>query len=140
MINNYREEKFMDQDNHTVHLVEDSRASAKEIYALLSDFHAHMEWGGKQQWSMFRLISLDAPAGSARVGAEFTSHGKIPWSSHQFEDHSVITEAKENSVLAFTTYSEVRLSSSKFNGLNSNTVTSSPPRKMAPTWNTPSIR
>jgi hypothetical protein len=77
------------------------------VYSLLSDLQSHLVWGGQHQRSFFRLLSLDAPPGSARRGTEFSSRGSIPGSKRQFVDHSKVTEATENSVFAFTTNATV---------------------------------
>jgi hypothetical protein len=47
-----------------------SDGSAEAIYDLLSDLTTHLSWAGAQQSETTRLLTLDAPAGRARVGTE----------------------------------------------------------------------
>jgi Polyketide cyclase / dehydrase and lipid transport len=97
----------MDTEKRSVQFTSTCRASAEVVYALLCDLPSHLVWAGEQQRGFFRLLSLDAPPGVARQGTEFTSRGTIPGSGRQFVDRSVVTQATENSVFAFTTKATV---------------------------------
>jgi hypothetical protein len=89
-----------------VRLVERSGAPAEVVYDLLADLQTHLEWGGRRQkGKTFRLTSIEAPAGPASVGAEFSSTGADP--SGAFTDSSVVTEATRPGAFEFVT--EARL-------------------------------
>ena len=77
------------------------------VYDLLADLATHLTWGGAQQSSDFRLLSLDAPAGPATVGTTFTSTGTIPMSSRRFEDRSKVTVAERPYRFEFVTNATV---------------------------------
>ena len=68
-----------------------SRASAETVYAVLADLSTHTVWAGERQGKRTRLLTIDAPAGPAVVGTEFSSTGSDPMGS--FSDRSVVTEA-----------------------------------------------
>ena len=93
-----------------VHLEEASTAPAEAVYDLLADIRSHLEWAGNRQPKKnFRLVSIDAPEGSASVGTEFRSTGADP--GGRFADSSVVTEASRPNLLEFVT--EARLSTKK---------------------------
>ena len=81
-----------------------SAAPAEAVYDLLVDLPSHLEWAGARQLETTRLLSMDAPAGSATVGTEFVTtgtDGKVA----KFSDRSVVTEAARPEVFEFVTES-----------------------------------
>ncbi|HET9410275.1 MAG TPA: hypothetical protein VFO75_00190 [Candidatus Dormibacteraeota bacterium] len=66
-------------------------------------FGTHLTWGGTQQTSDFRLLSLEAPAGPAAVGTSFTSTGTMPMSSRRWEDRSKVTVAERPNTFEYVT-------------------------------------
>jgi hypothetical protein len=86
-----------------------STASPEAVYGLLADLHSHTTWGGTQQSKTYRLLSIEAPAGPATVGTEFSTVGADPMG--EFQDRSVVTEATPSSVFEFVT--EARFTTKK---------------------------
>jgi hypothetical protein len=80
------------------------------VYDLVADLRTHLSWGGEQQSSVFRLLSLDAPAGPATVDTSFTSIGAIPMSSGKFSDRSTVTVAERPLTFEFVTRATVHRS------------------------------
>jgi len=81
-----------------------SEATAEAVYDLLADLRTHLQWAGAKQLETTRLLTMEAPAGPARVGTEFVtsgSDGKVA----RFEDRSVVTEASRPAVFEFVTES-----------------------------------
>jgi hypothetical protein len=74
------------------------------VYDLLADLRTHIVWGGEQQRSDFRLLSLEAPVGPAGVGTVFTSTGAIPMSLRKWEDRSIVTVAERPHIFQFDTH------------------------------------
>lgn len=94
----------------TVRLEESSQAPAEAVYDLLADISSHLEWAGRRQpRKSYRLLSVDAPQGTATVGTEFVSTGADGMGS--FADSSVVTEATRPSLFEFVT--EAKLSTKK---------------------------
>jgi hypothetical protein len=87
----------------TMRLNRRSSAPPDMVYDLLADLRTHLSWGGERQSSVFRLLSLEAPAGPATVGTSFTSTGAIPMSSATFEDRSTVTVADGARTFEFVT-------------------------------------
>jgi hypothetical protein len=77
------------------------------VYDLLADLRSHLQWGGTQQSGDFRLLSLDAPDGPAKVGTVFSSTGAIPMSGKHWEDCSTVTVAARPSTFEFVTEAQV---------------------------------
>jgi polyketide cyclase/dehydrase/lipid transport protein len=78
------------------------RAPAEAVYELLANLESHLEWAGRRQSETTRLLTLDAPAGPAVVGTEFSttgSDGKVA----RWSDRSVVTEATGPEVFEFVT-------------------------------------
>jgi hypothetical protein len=80
------------------------------VYDLVADLRTHLIWGGEQQSGVFRLLSLDAPAGPATTGTSFTSTGSIPMASVTFEDRSQVTVAERPHTFEFVTHARVHRS------------------------------
>lgn len=81
---------------------EASAAPPEAVYELLADLRSHLEWAGNRQpKANYRLLSIEAPEGSASVGTEFSSTGADPMG--RFADSSVVTEASSPSVFEFVT-------------------------------------
>ena len=92
-----------------VTLVERSAATPEVVWQALADLRSHAIWGGEMQSRKTRLVSVEAPEGSAHVGTEFGSQGTDPMG--RFSDRSVVTEATRPSLFEFVT--EARLETKK---------------------------
>jgi hypothetical protein len=92
----------------SMHLSRPCSAPPDVVYDFLADLGTHMTWGGKQQTRDFRLLSLEAPAGSAAVGTTFASTGSIPMSSRRWEDCSKVTAAERPNTFEFVTTATAR--------------------------------
>ena len=69
-----------------------SKASPEVVYDVIADLPAHLEWSGERASDDgFKLLSLEAPAGTAVVGTRFTSSGSA--GNDTFNDRSVVTDA-----------------------------------------------
>jgi hypothetical protein len=73
------------------------------VYDFLADLDTHLTWGGTEQTSDFRLLTLEAPPGLATAGTTFTSTGTIPMSSRRWQDQSTVTAAERPSTFEFIT-------------------------------------
>ena len=82
-------------------------APSEVVYDMLADLPSHLRWGGTQQSGDFRLLSMDAPAGPARVGTSFATTGAIPMSVKRWEDRSTVTFAERPSTFEFATEARV---------------------------------
>jgi hypothetical protein len=82
-------------------------APPEVVYDVLADLNSHMEWGGRRQWRMFRLLSLEAPPGPAQTGTEFESVGKIPMMSTRWLNRNTVTKADRPTVFEVTTESRI---------------------------------
>lgn len=81
-------------------------ASPEIVYDLLADLRTHAVWGGERQGKKTRLLTMDAPEGTAAVGTEFETTGADPTGS--FADRSVVTHAQRPSVFEFVTEATLR--------------------------------
>ena len=77
------------------------------VYDILADLPPHLTWGGRQQRSDFRLLSLDAPRDPATVGTTFTNTGAIPMSARRWDDVSTVTVAVRPVTFEFVTHATV---------------------------------
>jgi hypothetical protein len=77
------------------------------VYDLLADLKSHIVWGGSEQNSDFRLLSLDAPDGVATAGTNFNTTGAIPMSGKRWEDSSTVTAAVRPAMFEFVTEARV---------------------------------
>ena len=84
-------------------------ASPEAVYDVLSDLRTHGVWGGVPPTKTSGLLSIDAPAGEANVGTEWSSTGGDPMG--RFSDRSVVTQAVRPAVFEFVT--EARLTTKK---------------------------
>jgi hypothetical protein len=83
-----------------------STAPPNVVYATITDLRAHLEWSGERAANdTFKLLSLDAPEGTALVGTEFSSSGAAD--NGTFHDRSVITEADRPRVFVIDTDSRL---------------------------------
>jgi hypothetical protein len=82
-------------------------ATLEDVYDLLADLHSHVRWGGTEQRGVYRLLSLEAPEGPAKVGTIFTTTGAIPMSVKRWEDRSTVTVAARPTTFEFVTESRV---------------------------------
>lgn len=78
-------------------------APAEAVYDILADLRSHQHWAGERQRRDFRLVTLDAPAGTASVGTTFSSTGTIPMSLRRWVDHSRVTVADRARAFEFVT-------------------------------------
>jgi hypothetical protein len=79
------------------------KAPAEAVYDLLADLRTHLQWGGRDQTRVFRLLSLDAVPEPATPGTVFTSTGAIPGSVRRWQDRSEVTQAVRPSLFEFVT-------------------------------------
>jgi hypothetical protein len=86
-----------------------SAATPETVYGLLADLSSHLVWAGERQAEKSRLLTIDAPAGRAVVGTEWTSTGVDPMGT--FADRSVVTEATVGKAFEYVT--EARLTTKK---------------------------
>jgi polyketide cyclase/dehydrase/lipid transport protein len=77
-------------------------APAEVVYELLADLPSHLDWAGRRQLETTRLLTLDAPSGSAGVGTEFHTTGS-DGKAARWSDRSVVTEATRPQVFEFVT-------------------------------------
>jgi hypothetical protein len=78
------------------------RAPGEAVWDLLAELPSHLEWAGKRQLETTRLLTMEAPPGSAGVGTEFFttgSDGKVA----RWSDRSVVTETTRPEVFEFVT-------------------------------------
>ncbi len=69
-----------------------SKAPAETVYDTIADLQAHLEWSGERASDEnFKLLALEADAGSVGVGTRFTSSGAN--FNGTFHDRSVVVEA-----------------------------------------------
>ena len=80
-----------------------TKASPEAVYGVLADLNSHLEWGGRRQYKMFRLLSVDAPNGESQVGTRFSSVGTIPMLKARWENDNTVTTASRPSVFEVTT-------------------------------------
>lgn len=92
----------------SMHLTRSCSAPPDVVYDILADLRTHMTWAGTEQTGDFRLVSLEAPEGPARVGTTFTSTGTIPVSSRRWEDRSTVTAAERPATFEFVTSATAR--------------------------------
>lgn len=79
-----------------------SQASPEDVYDVISDMRAHLEWSGERASDeTFKLLSMQAPDGPASVGTTFTSTGAN--FNGTFHDRSVVTEASRPTVFVIET-------------------------------------
>lgn len=97
----------MEQQQPTARLSRMCAAPPAVVYDLLTDLRSHLRWGGSEQSSNFRLLSLQAPDGPAAVGTVFSSSGTIPMSAKRWEDRSTVTVAMRPSTFEFVTEGRV---------------------------------
>ena len=81
---------------------QECEAPAEVVYDLLADLRSHLGWSGERMPKTFRLLSMDAPPGPARVGTEFRSMG-ADGKKARWHDRSVVTEATRPTVFEFVT-------------------------------------
>jgi hypothetical protein len=90
----------------TVSVERRTTASPEVVYGVLSDLRTHAIWGGEQQSKKARLVSIEAPAGTATVGTEFETTGVDPMG--RFSDRSVVTQAERPGLFEFVTEATMR--------------------------------
>lgn len=78
-----------------------SKAPAEAVWDVLAEVRSHLRWAGEMQRAKNHLLTLEALAGSAAVGTEFTTTGVAP--EGRYTDHSVVTEASRPIVFEFVT-------------------------------------
>lgn len=80
-----------------------TKASPENVYDALADLSSILDWSGRRQYKMFRLLSLEAPPGPAQVGTVFQSVGTIPMASTRWQNHSTVTKAARPTLFEVTT-------------------------------------
>jgi Polyketide cyclase / dehydrase and lipid transport len=69
-----------------------SAASPEVVYETIADLRNHLDWSGERAADdKFKLLSIQAPDGPARVGTAFTSSGTAE--NGTFHDRSEVTVA-----------------------------------------------
>lgn len=69
-----------------------SSAPPEAVYDVIANVRNHLVWSGEMAASEgFKMLSLDAPEGTAAVGTTFRSSGSAQ--KDTFHDRSVVTEA-----------------------------------------------
>lgn len=97
----------MADERRAVHLSRSCTAPAEVVYDLLAEVSSHLEWGGRKQRRVFRLLSIDGPAVPLAAGSTFTSTGNIPGSARRWRDESVVTKADRPHRVEFRTEARV---------------------------------
>ncbi|HEY2597680.1 MAG TPA: SRPBCC family protein [Candidatus Dormibacteraeota bacterium] len=82
-------------------------APPEVVYDMLADLRSHLRWCGANQRADFRLLSLEAPDGPARVGTIFATTGTIPMSGKRWKDSSTVSAAVRPSTFEFVTEGKV---------------------------------
>ena len=88
-----------------------SAAPPEIVYDTLAELQTHLEWGGRRQWKMFGMLSIDAPSSRAELGTEFTSVGNIPMNSAHWENENKVTAAERPLLFEVTTEGRIAWSS-----------------------------
>jgi hypothetical protein len=70
----------------------DCAAPPETVYGTLANLRSALIWTGEQMPKSFRVVRLDAPAGEATEGTEWTSEGLDP--SGQWDDRSIVVNAE----------------------------------------------
>lgn len=86
-----------------VQLVRPCSAAAESVYELLSDLDSHLEWAGRRQRRVFRLLEIEGPPSPLVTGSVFHSTGTIPGSVRRWRDESVVTRAERPHSFVFRT-------------------------------------
>jgi uncharacterized protein YndB with AHSA1/START domain len=100
--------KSYGRTDRTVTLTRRTSAPPEIVYDVLADLSSHAEWGGKRQYKMFRLLSVDAPPGSAKEGTVYTSVGTIPMMSARWENTNTVTQANRPHLFEITTEGRIK--------------------------------
>jgi hypothetical protein len=93
----------MGRNQPTAKVSSSCRADPEAVYDTLADLSSHLDWSGARQSSDFRLLTLDAPAGTAHVRTAFSSTGTIPMSAKHWEDRSTVTAADRPGLFEYVT-------------------------------------
>lgn len=93
----------MGQELQAMRLSKSCAAPPRAVYDMLADLRSHLRWAGQEQSKDFRLLTMTAPEGGARVGTVFTTTGTIPMSGRHWEDRSTVTVAEPGSTFEFLT-------------------------------------
>jgi len=86
----------------TLRLTRRCAAPPEVVYDLLIDLGTHLDWGGRRQWKVFRLTSMDVPPEPLTTGSTFTSNGSV-FVVYPSRDRSTVTEAEPGRLLEFVT-------------------------------------
>lgn len=79
-----------------------SSASPDVVYDVIADLRNHLDWSGERASDeRFKLLSLEAPEGTATVGTSFTSSGAA--GNDTFHDRSTVTVATRPSAFVIET-------------------------------------
>jgi hypothetical protein len=79
-----------------------SAAPPEIVYETIADLRNHLDWSGDRAADeKFKLLSIDAPAGTADIGTAFSSSGSAE--NGTFHDRSEVTVATAPSVFVIET-------------------------------------
>jgi Polyketide cyclase / dehydrase and lipid transport len=79
-----------------------SAAAPEVVFDVIADLRNHLDWSGERASSdTFKLLSIDAPEGTAAVGTSFTSSGAAD--NGTFHDRSEVTVATRPSAFVIET-------------------------------------
>ena len=79
-----------------------SSASPNVVYDVIADLRNHLDWSGDRASSdTFKLLSIDAPEGTAAVGTAFSSSGAAD--NGTFHDRSEVTVASRPTAFVIET-------------------------------------
>lgn len=97
------EAKAYGRERREYRFVGRTAAGPEVVYDLLADLDTHLEWGGRRQWRVFRLLSMEAPTGPATTGTRFGTVGTIPMMSSRWHNENTVTRAERPEVFEITT-------------------------------------
>jgi hypothetical protein len=83
----------LEGDHLEIRFTEPCSAPPEVVYDLLADIGSHLDWGGRRQLKLFRLLRVDAPTRAARTDDEFRSEGTA-FFVNRVVDRSRVTEAR----------------------------------------------
>jgi Polyketide cyclase / dehydrase and lipid transport len=79
-----------------------SSASPDVVYDVIADLRNHLDWSGDRASSdTFKLLSIDAPEGTAAIGTAFSSSGAAD--NGTFHDRSKVTVASRPTAFVIET-------------------------------------
>jgi Polyketide cyclase / dehydrase and lipid transport len=87
---------------YVTHTSVTSSASPDVVYDVIADLRNHLDWSGDRASSdTFKLLSIDAPEGTAAIGTAFSSSGAAD--NGTFHDRSEVTVASRPTAFVIET-------------------------------------